>query len=86
MKKMTILGIGSSTNYNYLIIKKEEGFFEWLQELLVEGMGDLTADVLQYDDDGNKLKVLKFNDFHESYMNGKERAEFFMAIRKFLSL
>jgi hypothetical protein len=73
-KKMKILGIGNSHEFNYLIIKKEEGFFEWLNELLVRSFGAISPDIVYYEEikKGEKMvsvkkDIKKIVDIHEFY-------------------
>ena len=70
---MKVLGIGNSEEFNYLIVKKEEGFFEWLNDFLCKGFGGASPSVKYYEDtkDGetfNVKKVVKNEiDIHEYY-------------------
>ena len=74
MRKMKVLGMGNEDNFNYLIIKKSEGFFEWFNELLVEAFGGAENDVMyceSRDKDGKiineKRDVNDETDTHEYY-------------------
>ena len=56
MRKMTILGMGNSSNYNYLIVKKQKGFFEWLANLLNLGIEPKFFNVQSYSDKNDNYK------------------------------
>ena len=94
MKKMKILGIGNSGRFNYLIIKKEEGFLQWLNELLNLGIKNFIADVEYYSnekDNYNKTlkKLSKLSDCHEVYeeASGKRRVDVFYGNKRvFISI
>lgn len=88
MKKMTILGIGNAGDFNYLVVKKEEGFLEWLNELLNNGIDNFIADVTYYNDEskGYKKTMKKLSeliDTHEIYNEfGRVRADVFYGSKK----
>jgi len=94
MNKMTILGIGNSGNYNYLVIKKGKGFLEWLDILLNQGIDGFYADVEYYLSERKnyekiKKKIADLKDNHESYTsaNGKIHVDVFYGEKRvFLSL
>lgn len=49
MKKIKVLGIGNENNLNYIIIKKQNNFFKWLEKFL-SSLGSVFPDVETYRD------------------------------------
>ncbi len=90
MKKTTILGMGNENNLNYLIVKKEEDFFNWLKELFASIEKDMRGEnvtIREFVDKNEKFiskkkKIKDFTDIHEYYNMGGIRFDIFYGSKK----
>ena len=72
MKKATILGIGNQREYNYIIVKRQKNFFEWLKALLSVFNFRSVDEEEEVNSKGETIGMKKkdineFSDRHESY-------------------
>jgi hypothetical protein len=74
MKKIKVLGIGNKEEFNWIIVKKDKDFFEWLNKVLTESFGSISPDIDFYDQITVKDKVVTrkkkiedYTDLHEYY-------------------
>jgi hypothetical protein len=49
MKKIKVIGIGNKEEFNWIIVKKDRGFFEWLNKVLVDSFSYVSPDIDFYD-------------------------------------
>ena len=74
MRKINVLGLGNQEEINWIIVKKEDGFFEWLNKILIETFGSVSPDV-EYEETSSKkdkvitrkMKIEDCTDIHEYY-------------------
>ena len=90
VNKTTILGMGNQGNLNYLIVKKEEDFFNWLKELfssIEKDMRGKDVTISEFIDKnekfvGKKKNIKKFIDIHEYYNMSGIRFDIFYGSKK----
>jgi hypothetical protein len=90
MKKIKVLGIGNKEEFNWIIVKKDKDFFEWLNKVLTESFGHVSPDVNFYDRITVKNKVVTkkkeieyYADLHEYYdAEDKTRIDLFYGKEK----
>ena len=90
VNKTTILGMGNQGNLNYLIVKKEEDFFNWLKELFssiekdTRGKDVTINEFIDKNEKfvGKKKNIKKFTDIHEYYNMGGIRFDIFYGSKK----
>ena len=94
VKKMTVLAMGNQEKYNYFIIKKEEGFLEWLSKVYSESGEGISDDVFLYEEVTSygktvmeRIDVMKLEDVHQAYSTSNGRLDVFYGVEKiFLTL
>lgn len=74
MKKQKILGLGNHGTFNWILVKKDSNFFEWLNKVLTESFGQISPDISFYDlikknekMVTKKKKIDDYTDIHEHY-------------------
>lgn len=83
MKKVKILGIGNEGKFNYIIVRKQENFFEWLGKVMYnsfEAMPDVDKEEYINKNDKfvfKKKDIRKYIDKHESFEAEGARIDIF---------
>jgi len=88
MEKVKILGVGNKEKLNFILVKKNKYFFEWLAMVFYnsfEGMPNV--EYKEYTDKNDnfireKKKISKWIDKHETYDMDESRVEIFYGKEK----
>ncbi len=92
MKKVKIHGIGNQEEFNYLIIKKDKNFFEFLEQWIAESFPnkytiETTTHERSKDGKLKKINPKRYKDVHETYRDEDLRIDaFFGKTKIFLTI